>query len=76
MRERNLEIKMMNHFQETAHFQDRLGNKHNIHRHSYFDTDDEASAPSDYKEIEKSAPRQGRFRGDLSTTPNTADFIR
>ena len=60
MREGNLEIKMMNHFQEKAHFQERLGNKHNINRHSYFvqrdDTGDEASTPSDYKEIEKSAP--------------------
>ena len=51
------------HFQERAYFQERLGNKHNINRHSYFvqrddtDTGDEAWTPSDYKEIEKSAPR-------------------
>ncbi len=46
---------MMNHFQERAN------NKNNVNRHSYFvqkdGTGDESSTPSDYKEIEKSAPR-------------------
>ena len=46
---------MMNHFQETANNQD------NVARHSYFlqsdDTEDEASTPSDFKEIKKDVPK-------------------